>query len=379
MPAVPLLFVDHATALGGAENILLLLLEHLDRDRFVPHLAASPGLLAAAGRARGVTVHEMPLGRLRGEATAAWRFARAVRRLVQVIRRERCALICANSMRASLYAAAAAKLTRRPLLWHVHEIFAPGPYVRLMSGLCAGAIAVSASAAKPLRCAAKVRVIHNGVRPDDFAGDHRERAARLRAATLVGQVARLQPWKGQRDVIAAAEVVVSRRPNVYVAIIGGDIFGDAAAYEAELKRSVARCGLSDRIRLTGHQTDIRATLAALDIFVNASVDEPFATVLLEASAAALPIVAYASGGVPEAIVDGETGVLVPPGDHARLAAALLELIADPCRARALGEAARDNVHTRFDIRRMAGDVQEVLAALVGDAAPAVTVASGARG
>src|SRR5271169_1214039 len=72
MSPVPLLFVDHAQACGGAEHWLRLLLEELDRRRFVPHLACPPGDLAQAARAGGTTVHAVPLPRLWGEPAAPW-------------------------------------------------------------------------------------------------------------------------------------------------------------------------------------------------------------------------------------------------------------------------------------------------------------------
>ncbi len=372
--SLPILYVDHAEALGGAENILLLLLGQLDRGRFSPHLATQPGRLADQARARRVIVHEMPLPRLRGVLRAPGRLARGVAALTRIVRRERVAVICSNSARASLYAAVAARLTHRPLLWHVHEVLASGVYTRLMCALSDVAIAVSAAVAARLPCTPKVRVIHNGVRPEDF-GDRPEHAGRLRAtwgvppgAVLVGHVARLQPWKGQRDVVAAAALLLQQLPDTYFAVIGGDIFGDAAAYEKELKAIVAQRGLSHRVILTGHQADMPAVFSAIDIVVHASRHEPFATVLLEAGAAGRPVVAYADGGVPEAIVHDETGVLVRPGDPAALAAALAGLVRNPERARALGAAARVRVCARFDIRRMACEVEEVLLHLVDGAA-----------
>jgi glycosyltransferase involved in cell wall biosynthesis len=370
MPAVPILFMDHAAALGGAETILLLLLEGLDRNRFVPHLAAPPGALAAAARQRGVATHEMPLPRLGGEPAAPWRLARAVLPLARLVWRERIAVVSPHSVRASLYAAPAAMLTRRPLLWYLHEPGPSGFYHRLLCARSTAAVAVSAAVAEQVACSRAIRVIHNGIRWQDYAGDHRERAMRLRAlwgvpsaAVLVGQVARLQPWKGQRDVLAAAELVLRARPDVYFAIVGGDIFGDAVHYERELRAEVVRRNLA-HVLFTGQQEDIRAVLGALDILVHASDRESFGTILLEAGAAGLPIAAYDSGGVAEALIHEVSALLVPQGDRAGLAAALLRLVAQPGLARRLGQAARTTVREEFDVRRMVNDVQGVLAGLV---------------
>jgi glycosyltransferase involved in cell wall biosynthesis len=371
MPAATILFMDHAAALGGAERILLLVMAGLDRDRFVPQLVAPPGLLATAACQRGVATHEMPLPRLSGEPTAPWRLARAALPLARLIRRERIAVVSSHSVRASVYGAVAATLARRPLLWYLHE---PGPsslYRRFLCAASDAAVAVSAAVADQVACSRKMRVIHNGIRWQDFAGDHRERATRLRAAwgvpgdaVLIGQVARLQPWKGQRDVLAAAAILLRERSDVYFAIVGGDVFGDAAHYERELRAEVVRRGFAHRVLFTGHQEDIPAVLGALDILVHASSGEPFGTILLEAGAARLPIAAYESGGVTEVLTHQVSALLVAQGDRAGLAAALLRLIAQPDLRRALGEAAHATVRERFDVRRMVRDVQDVLGPLV---------------
>ena len=362
-----ILFVDHASALGGAELALLTLLRHLDRSTLAPHLATPAGALAVAARRLDVTVHEVPLPRLRHEPAAPWRWARGVAALARIIRQARIAVVQHNTMRASIYATAAARLTRRPLVWQVHDIFPSGVYVRLMCAMADAAIAVSAAVAAPLPCAHKLWVIHNGVTCEDFQGDQAATAAQLRArwgvppdATLMGQVARLQPWKGQRDVLAAAERLLRDGANVYVAIVGGDIFGDAPAYVDELRRAVAARGLAPRIVFTGHVEDVPAILSALDIVVHASDHEPFGRILIEAGAAARPVVAYESGAVGEIIEHERTGLLVRPGDRDALATALRRLIDDPPLAHRLGAAAREAACRRFDARRLTRDVESVL-------------------
>jgi len=363
--------MDHAAALGGAERILLLLMEGLDRDRFAPHLVAPRGPLGAAARQRGVITHEMALPRLGGEPTAPWRLARAALPLARLMRRECIAVVSPHSVRASVYAATAITLARRPLLWYMHEPGPPGLYRRWLNARSAVAVAVSFAVADQMACSRKLRVIHNGIRWQDFAADHRESAARLRSlwgvpgdAVLIGQAARLQPWKGQREVIAAAEILLRERPDVYIAIVGGDVFGDAVHYERELKAEVVRRGLAHRVLLTGHHEDIPAVLGALDVVVHASSGEPFGTILLEAGAARLPIVAYESGGVAEVLTHEVNALLVRQGDRAGLAAALLRLVAQPDLGRALGQAAHARVRQHFDVRRMVQDVQDVLQVLV---------------
>ena len=365
MAPAPILLVDHATALGGAEVGLLLLLELLDRTQFTPHLVTQAGRLADAARTLDVTVHVVALPRLRGGAGAAWHLARASAGIARIIRRERIALVVSNTMRASFYATLAARLTGRPLVWQVRDIFAPGLYVRAMGRLCDAAIAISRAVAEPLPCRDKVQVIVNGVRAERFAAERSEQADRLRAVwgvppgmVLIGQVARLQPWKGQRDVLAAA-ARLRDLPTVRVAIVGGDIFGDAAAYAEELEAMVRSLGLTERVIFAGHHDDVPSLLPALDIVVHASDHEPFGRILIEAGAAGVPVVAYASGAVSEIVVHEGTGLLVPPGDPVALAAGLRRLAADLPLARRLGANARAHVRDRFDAVRLTRDTEEV--------------------
>ena len=367
VPPVPVLFVDHAAALGGAEKCLLLLFEHLDAASIVPHLATSAGLLADHARALGVRVYEVPLPRLRRQAGAPWRLVAGAAALTRIVRRERIALIASHSARADLYAALAARCTHCRLVWHVHELVRARLHRRVMCATCDAAVAVSAAVAAVLPRSDKVHVIRNGVRTADFAVLPKDRAAALRRqwgvpadATLVGQVARLQPWKGQRDVIAAAEMVLRERPDLYVVIVGGDVFGDAVAYERALRADVSERGLDGRVVFAGHVTDIVAVLGALDVMVHASPAEPFGTILLEAAAAGVPIVAYDGGGVPELLADEVTALLVPAGDWHALSGGIVRLVDDRRLARALAARAQVTVQRWFDVRPWVRDVQALL-------------------
>jgi glycosyltransferase involved in cell wall biosynthesis len=364
------LFVDPSTALGGAEHSLLLLLEHLDRDRFSPQLATQPGELAREARARDVTVHEVPLPQLRGQPSALGRLPRGAASLSGIVRDEGIALLHANTLRAGAYAGVAARLAHRPLLWHVRDLGIPRLQARFLAALSDAVVAVSAAVAEALPCRASV--IPNGVHADHFAGDHSEDARRLRlrwgvpeGAPLVGQIARLAPWKGQRHVLAAAEHVHRELPDAWFVLAGGDVFGDAADYAGELRERVAGSDAATRVVLPGHQQEVTAALTALDLLVHASRAEPFGRILIEAAAAGVPVVAFASGGVPEIVLHEETGLLVPDGDEAALAAGILRLLREPALAHRLGERGRVRARERFAVgpltRRLEALMEELIA------------------
>ena len=116
-----------------------------------------------------------------------------------------------------------------------------------------------------------------------------------------------------------------------------------------LEEEIEALGLSGRVRLAGERRDVPELLAAADVFVLPSASEGLPVSVLEAMAAGLPVIASRVGGVPEQVSDGETGLLVEPGDPSDLTAALDRLIADPSLRRRLGAAGRARAEQAFDL------------------------------
>ncbi|NLG29418.1 MAG: oligosaccharide flippase family protein, partial [Chloroflexi bacterium] len=368
--AVSVLFVDHAEALGGAEHSLLLLLAHLDRARFRPVLACNPGRLAEEARALDVQVAEVAMPRLQRELRGPVRLARGVRDLVRVLQNERIEVVYCNTVRSSVYAALAAQIAGRPLLWQVHDILRPSVYLGWMARRAERVVAVSEAAAAPLRSALPsqlpVVVIPNSVElaPCARRGEGRERVRQLWGvsadAPVIGLVGRLEPWKGQADFVRSMAIVSAHWPAARFVIVGGAIFGEREAYRRELEQLVDELGLNETLVLAGHQDDVAGVYAALDLLVHCSAEpEPFGRVLIEGMAAELPAVAYAAGGVVEIVVHGETGLLVPFRDTRALAEAVLTLLRSPEVARRMGAAGRQRVERMHDARALTRQAEDV--------------------
>ncbi len=365
------LFIDHAEALGGAEHSLLLLLRQLDRTRYTPILACNPGPLADAARGLGVPVYLVHMPRLRGRLTALMALVQSSVMLAGLIRRERVALVHSNVMRASFYAALAARLTSRPLVWHVRDIHAPGQpgglwYPRLMCRLTTRVIAISHAVAAGLPCPDRVTVVYNGLDLADF--DPRLDATAARHALglpddklVIGILGRLQPWKGQADFLRAAALVAQTHPTVHFAVVGASIFPSEQDYRQELRALADDLGIAQRVTFTGHRSDVPVALAALDLLVHCSQAEPFGRVLIEAMAMAKAVVAFADGGVPEIVQAGVSGLLLPPGDISRLAMAMRELLDRPDLAQAMGRAGRSRVERHFNAYQTARSVEAIYA------------------
>lgn len=358
------LYVDHAQALGGAEHSLLLLLKHLNRQRFQPLLACTGDHLAQRAAGMGVPVYPVPMPRLRGQPGAMLNLWRGARALASVIRRQRVAVVHSNVMRASLYAAFASQLTRRSFVWHVRDIHTERWYVRVMSGLADRAIAISEAVARPLSDS-HATVIYNGLDLEHFdpysinGTGFREELGVTNDALLVGIVGRVRPHKGQRFFLEAASRVGHRIPRVDFLVVGDTIFPAREDYLGELKGLAEGRGIADNVTFTGYRNDIAQILAAVDILVHCSEAEPFGRVLIEAMAMARPIVAFADGAVPEIVVDGETGLLVPPGDVAALARSIEYLLDNEPLRDAMGQKGRARVEAMFTAEEMARRVETV--------------------
>jgi glycosyltransferase involved in cell wall biosynthesis len=170
-------------------------------------------------------------------------------------------------------------------------------------------------------------------------------------APLVGIVARLVPIKAHEDFLRAARLVLAQRPEARFLIVGD------GERRAELEALVDRLGLRTAVRFLGWRRDLERVYADLDVVALASRNEGSPVALIEALASARPVVSTAVGGVPEVVIDEQTGVLVPPSDPARLAEAVLRLLAEPDHARQLAAAGRRHVYPRYDARRLVDDMR----------------------
>jgi len=161
---------------------------------------------------------------------------------------------------------------------------------------------------------------------------------------LVGLVANIRGSKGHNVFLEAAREVLMRRPDARFLVVGDGVG------RAEVRRRVGDMRLEAAVTLTGFRRDIPEVMAALDVLVLPSIrSEATSQVIPQAFAVGTPVVASTVGGSPELVRDGETGRLVPPGDARALAAAVLELVSDPARARALGRAGQRLIADRHSL------------------------------
>lgn len=238
---------------------------------------------------------------------------------------------------------------------HIENAFRSGAFARRAqvaidnrtARLCTWIVAVSDATRTALVAqgypADRTITVHNGVNTPEAASP-----AQLDpppAGPVLLEIGRLCDVKGQRDLIAALPRL--GRDDVILLLVGEDIEA-RGAYRAKLEEQVRKLGLGDRVRFLGRRDDVPALLAAAEALVLPSSIEGLPLVVLEAMAAGRPVVATSVGGTPEAVVDEETGLLVPPGDVEALVHAIDALLDDPELARRFGKAGARRVRERFD-------------------------------
>ena len=368
------LFLDHTGDLGGAERVLLEIVARLPRQGWRASVACSPeGPLRARVEGLGATVWPLALdegtrtlsreawaSRPWGVAWAARAMVREALRLARRARAEGVTLVHTNTLKGHVLGTLVGFLTRLPVVWHMHDMpSARGDTRRLLTWAAAWwrpavIIAVSRAAAAdlPPDLQPLAQVVHNGLSLAAFdaeaARGHGPVSWPPGEGPLLAAVSWLIPWKGFDVLLRALPLVLRVRPDARLAIVGAPIF-QWRDERARLEHLADSLGLRAHVAFLGARDDVAALLARVDLFVHPALQEPFGRVLLEAMAARRAVVACSAGGVPEIVVPGETGLLVPPGDPEALAGALLTLLRDPERAAAMGEAGRARVLEAFDL------------------------------
>lgn len=288
------------------------------------------------------------------------------RRLAALAKERKVQVIHARSRAPAWSALWAARRLNLPFVTTYHGVYsARGPLKRLYNSAMARGdcvIANSAFTAEHVRgehpaASGRIVTIPRGVDIARFAPDAvgADRIAKLRGqwelpddgALTILLPGRLTGWKGQREAIAAAEILSKRASAPWRMIFAGDAQG-RGAYLSELAALISAAGLDGRIAIVGHCNDMPAAFALADIVIAPSnLAEAFGRVAAEAGAMGKPVVGSALGAQREVIVDGETGLLAAAGDPSALADKIVRLLNDPDLRRNLGAAAAARVRERY--------------------------------
>ena len=339
-----LLWLIDSLTVGGAENLVVPFERSIDRARIKLSICClatiGENAIEAELRRDGTEIFNLNARSLRDVG--------AFRRLLRFVREQKIDVIHAHLTYAATWAAIVSRLTGIPSVATLHV--APPASGRaairdrlmrfVLNRWSARVVTVSDALRRQYLDrggidAQKVVTVYNGIEVARFRKDANRVAPS--GSRLVVTVSVLRQGKGI-DVLLRAIAAV---PDAVFLIVGD---GPMRAEWEELARTL---GVADRVRWTGYRRDVDAILPDCDLFVLPSLDDAFPTVLLEAMAAGLPVVASAVGGIPEIVQPDVTGLLVPPADPQRLAGAISDLLADPQRTARMRRCAQLIAEQRF--------------------------------
>jgi glycosyltransferase involved in cell wall biosynthesis len=284
-------------------------------------------------------------------------------------------LIYANTQKALVVGALASLLSRRPLVYHLHDILSTEHFSRTnqqiavtLANRCASLVIANSQASQAAFIAAGgqqklTQVVYNGFNPACYQVTKSQRDAIRQTIELtpedfvVGHFSRLAPWKGQHILI---EALSHCAPSVRAILVGDALFGEQE-YVKQLNQQVTDLGLEKRVQFLGFRSDVADLMAACDLVAHTSTSaEPFGRVIVEAMLCGTPVVAAAAGGAIELVEHEVTGWLVTPGDALKLAMTIQQCCDQPDRVRMIVEQAQNIASQRFDLGVVDRQIQQLL-------------------
>jgi glycosyltransferase involved in cell wall biosynthesis len=371
-------FLEEDAKIGGAEINVLNLVQKLDSDKietliicpcegpFSDRIKEIGGQIALVPKFPFFSTSVLIFGKkITNPLAFVWNLFSLIPSswmLARFLKKERIQVLHTNSMLAHFYGAIACRLAGTKCLWHIQDIVDPKQALGLFKrGLnIAGRwlphriVVISEAVGKMFDSGTekKVKIVYNGTDLQKFnsslSGDSVRKEFGIQPDGFVaGIVGRIVHWKGHKEFLLAARQILNNFPNAKFLIVGDTSFGKET-YLHEIKNIAAKLDIQDSVIFTGFRKDIPEILSALDVLVNAStLPEPFGLTIIEAMASEKPVIATDGGGVPEIVVDGVTGKLVPMKDAQSLTAAMLHLIKRPDERKKMGLAAREKVKKYF--------------------------------
>ena len=342
---------------GGQEQVFTLMLGIKERHHQI-YLAA-PGDSPLSVRARERGIETVPF-RQRNELSLS-----AVLKLWVFLRNREFDIVYVNTPRAVFSGGLASRLAGVPLRICSRRVNFPlkSPLSRLKyNWFQERVVTVSLSIQETL--------IEGGVRPDliqviyegvdlDWIDAHQSNSTLAVGERLkVGTVAYLSPEKGHYVLLEAAARIVSRFPEVVFVLVGK---GESMS---KLRDKIRELDLENHVLFTGFRNDSETLMKEFDIFCLPSLSEGLSSAILVAMASSLPVVATQVGGIPELVVDGETGLLVPANDARQLAAALGQVLESQSLRRRLGQAGRRRVERKFMLQRKLDETEQLYLSLL---------------
>ncbi len=353
--AIRVLYLHEFGRMGGAERALLRLADAIRQARVEPLMVWPQKDAALAWLAsRGIRVVPLRVPRWRHGLSLPL-FPLFLAHLRRVLLPTDVDLVHVNNYRSAPIGQFVSRWAGVPCVCHVREMITTRT-IRQYRLLWSNAlIAVAEAVGQALLAggipADRVTIVRSGITPQDAPPEAETIVLRGRLGItphdpVLGIVAHILPHKGYDDLVQALALLTQRLPQAKCLVIG---MAPRERYLRKLLQLAERLSVRDRLILVGFQEDVAPFLHAMDVFVLPSRTEGLPITILEAMAAGKPVVATTAGGIPEVVRDGETGLLVPPGDPGRLAEAIMRLLEGPALAKAMGQAGGKRVTSVFTL------------------------------
>jgi glycosyltransferase involved in cell wall biosynthesis len=353
-----ILYISHSgSIIGGGESQLYHLVRNLDTSRYRPIVVCpDDGVFVEKLRSEKIPTYVLPLPAWRKVRTIPFRRV-AVKCLIRLVESNDIRIIHTSDLWMNYYVWKVSQRTGVRTVSHVRNLLSAERVHKYLFDKIDSIISISNQLRQPLVQAGipieKIHTIYNGVDLSEFTCDIPKTNVLRRdfeplCDLLVGIVGRIEPFKGQREFLQAAVEVLKVRQDVTFFLIGASHAElGQGAYLEEIKHFIHEHDVTKYIVFTGFRTDMPDIMASLDILVSASAG----TVMIEAMAAGIPVVATNIASASEVIADGVTGILVPHSDIHAMAEAILCLLNDPNMRRQMGQAGRKRAEEQFSHAR----------------------------
>ena len=379
-PPYRVLYLHGDWLVGGAKQDVITMVRGLDRTRFEPLVACPEGALGLSDELTQSHVRFLPVRSLPG-----WRKLKSfpllpfvIYQLSRMLVRERIALLHVNDYWWAPHCIVAAKLAGIACVVHIRLALEAKRVRQYWLAKPDHVIACSRDVFEVVKAAGvpsdRLSLIYSGLpayRLEPLDGvavdDQIEKLVHVEPGTLViGTMARLTPRKGIEDLLRAFHLVRDRwQGRLKLLMVGGEGHPD---YERLLHDLAHQLGIDDAVTFAGHQDHVLPFLKSMDIFVLAARSEEGGPIaLLEAMAMERPIVSTSVGGIPEFVLHGQTGYIVPPCDPQGLSQAILQLLEDPEMRGKMGQAGRARVEECFTSERTLASLMNVYTKLLANA------------
>lgn len=372
-----ILFLDQSGKLGGAELCLVDIAKLYGKNALV-------GLFADGDFRKLLEKNHLPVKVLKNPGinvnkysnlfTALANLGTVVNLIQQVVNlAQDYDIIYANTQKALVVGAIASLLTRKPLVYHLHDILSLDHFsktnlqvaITLINKFASLVIANSQASKNAFIAAggkANIEVVYNGFNVNNYQVSENnitelKQQLQLGNKYIIGHFSRLSPWKGQHILI---EALVKCPENIIVILVGDALFGEDE-YVNQLHQKITTLGIENRVKFLGFRNDIPQLMTMCDLVVHTSIaPEPFGRVIVEGMLCGKPVIAAKAGGAIELIEDGINGFLVTPNNPQELAETINYCFQETEIVRNMAKNAQINASQRFDINVINQQIQAII-------------------